>query len=124
MLFHQLFGAFLVAGEHQEAAPCGGIGTGDLAAVLGGMTDIALIERVAKIEIVRKNDQLAAFLRPEIDRPSRCGKAAIDGWMRILIATGHDADLPHDTLATLALHILRRGRLAALSPLRRELTIC
>src|SRR3546814_948621 len=81
-----------------------------LAAVLGGMTDIALIERVAKIEIVRKNDQLAAFLRPEIDRPSRCGKAAIDGWMRILIATGRDADLAHDTVGILALAIFRIGR--------------
>src|SRR3546814_16106700 len=49
MLFHQLFGAFLVAGEHQEAAPCGGIGTGDLAAVLGGMTDIAL-DRTSVVE--------------------------------------------------------------------------
>src|SRR3546814_10609126 len=102
-----------LAGEHQEAAPCGGIGTGDLAAVLGGMTDIALIERVAKIEIVRKNDQLAAFLRPEIDRPSRCGKAAIVGWMRILIATGRDADLAHDTVGILALPIFRIVRMAA-----------
>jgi hypothetical protein len=66
--------------------------------MLCGGRDITLIELLAEIEVIRQNDELAALLRPKIDRAAGCGKTAVDRRMRALVWQRCDPDFANDAV--------------------------
>ncbi len=113
VFLHQLVGTFLAVRQHQEATPGRGVGAGaTLAPVPFRRLDVAFVQVIAEIEIVREDDELAALLRPEVDRPARGGKAAIDRRVRILIAQRSNTNFAHNPVRVLTLAVLRISRVA------------
>src|ERR1700679_428405 len=109
MLFHQMPPPVFFVGQHEKTSPRRGIRTCHFTSLLCCCCDVALIQSVAKIEIVGQYDELTALLCPNIYGTARSRKTAIDGWMGPLEGERCDADLTNDTVRILPLPIFGVG---------------